>query len=217
MAVGDKIQKYKQLLIDLLPKGRLWDTINQPELERLLEITATEFDRVDARAQDALFEVDPRQTIELLEDWERLLGLPDECTPDDADEVTRRDQIVQKYTNVGGISAAFYEYLIAQLGFEATVTNPLPFRVGKSVVGDALTNDFEDPFYVGSSTVGEPLLNIGWLFYFNVELPATAVTYFEVGNSTVGDPLRLFENPLIECTIRKLKPAHTGVTFTFVE
>lgn len=185
------------------------------KLAQLLEALANEFCRVDDRVQDLIRESDPSQTIELLEDWERALGLPDECTPEAADEIERRTQLLQKLTNIGGISAEFYEFLILQLGFEATVTNPLPFRVGKSVVGDALTNDFEVPFTVGM-TVGEPLLNVGWLYYFNVEIPATAAEVFEVGD-TVGTPLREFSNPLIECTIRRLKPAHAGVTFTFIE
>ena len=215
MATGDKLNRYKEMLIDLLPPGKLWDTKNQPELDRLLATTAIEFCRVDDRAEDALREIDPRATFELLEDWERLLGLPDECTPDGPSLDERREQILAKYTNVGGISAAFYEALILQLGFVATVTNPVPFEVGKSRVGDALTNDFEVPFLVGTNAVGDSLFNVGWLYYFNVDLPATAVTFFEVGNSTVGEPLADFSNPLIECTIRRLKPAHTGVTFTF--
>ncbi len=213
---GSKLQKYKQLLIDLLPLGRMWDVKNQPELAKLLEATAVEFCRVDDRSQAALREVDPRITLELLDDWERLLALPDECTPDDINDIERRTQILQKYTNVGGISATFYEFLTAQLGFPSTVTNFVPFQVGRARVGDPLSNDFSVPFTVGGSVVGEPLLNEGWMFYFNVEMPITAAEVFEVGD-TVGTPLREFSNSLIECTIRRLKPAHAGVTFTFKE
>jgi len=209
------LQKYKQLLIDLLPPGRLWDVKNQPQLAELLETTATEFCRVDGRARDALKEVDPRITQELLLDWERLLNLPDECSPTGITDDERRTQIVEKYTDVGGLSKPFYEFLTAQLGFPSTVTDWKLFQVGRSKVGDPLTNDFDIPFEVGRSTVGEQLRVVGWLFYFNVEMPIDAADVFEVGNNQVGDPLRSFSNPLIECTIKKLKPAHTGVTFSF--
>lgn len=211
---GSKLQKYIDLLENLLPPGRLWQPRDQPLFSGVLGEMAEELCRVDDRVQDLLREADPRQTSELLEDWERLLGLPDECAPDDITLEERIGAVVEKYTNVGGLTASFYEFVIEQLGYTATVTNWLPFRVGQSTVGDPLSNDFDEPFTVGM-TVGEPLHNYGWLFYFNVELPASVVEVFTVGD-TVGTALRTFSNPLIECTIRKLKPAHAGVTFTFI-
>lgn len=216
MPSASKIAKYKQLIVDLLPRGRLWDVLNQPLLSALLESLAVELARIDDRVGDALREADPRQSVELLEDWERLVGLPDECSPENPTIEERRAQVLQRLTSVGGLSAAYYEFLTAQLGYPSTVTKPLPFRVGRSRVGDALTNDFDVSFTVGMR-VGEALRNVGWLFYFNVEVPATAATVFRVGHSTVGEPLRDFSNELIECTIKKLKPAHAGVTFTFTE
>jgi len=216
MPTPSKIAKYKELLSDLLPFGKLWDLRNQPKLSALIGSHAPELARTDDRVNDLLREADPRQADELLPEWEKLLGLPDECTPENPTVEERRGQVVQKYTSVGGISAAYYEFLTAQLGYPSEVTKPLPFRVGKSRVGDPLTNDFDRPFTVGM-TVGSSLRDVGWLFYFNVEIPATAIQIFRVGSSTVGEPLRSFSNELIECTIKKLKPAHAGVTFTFKE
>jgi uncharacterized protein YmfQ (DUF2313 family) len=212
----EKIQKYKELLINLFPTGPLWDFRNQPKLSALVGALAVEFCRVDDRITTLLeVESDPTKTIELLEDWERMLGLPDECSPEGADEIQRRLQVVQKYTNMGGISAAFYEFLTAQLGFPCVVTDYHVFQVGRSQVGDALYNDFEDALTVGE-TIGQQLLVWGWRTYFNVEIPTEGAETLEVGEE-IGVPLRLFSNPLIECTIKKLKPAHTGVTFTFKE
>lgn len=208
-----KITKYRQLIQDLLPRGHLWEVLSQPKLKALLESMAVELARVDDRGQDALLEVDPRTTTELISDWERLVGLPDECTPIGATLEERRQLVLRKYTSVGGLSAAYYEFLTEQLGYPSVVTDWRQFQVGRSRVGERLTNDFEEPFVVGM-TVGQSLFNVGWLFFFNVEMPATAIEVFEVGD-TVGLPLRDFSNPLIECTIKKLKPAHAGVTFTF--
>lgn len=214
---AEKIAKYKQLLVDLLPIGRVWDVLNQPTLAKLLSSLAVEFARVDDRVGDMLREADPRQTVELLEDWERLLGLPDECTPPNPTFDARRGQVVQKYTSVGGISGAYYSFLITQLGFPVNkVTKWRPFQVGRSVVGEPLTNDFDIPFVVGM-TVGNSLRLVGWLFYFNVQVPLVEDVRFEVGRSVVGERLRAYGNELVECTIKKLKPAHAGVTFTFTE
>jgi len=100
------------------------------------------------------------------------------------------------------------------LGFTTTVKNWVNFVAGRARAGDPLTNYWNRHFVAGS-TAGTVLSDIGWLYYFNVEMPATAVQHFIAG-SVAGTPLQTFSNPLIECTIRKLKPAHAGVTFTFV-
>jgi uncharacterized protein YmfQ (DUF2313 family) len=212
---GSRLAKFKNLLINLLPKGKLWRPIEQPVLSALLEAEAQELCRIDDRTKQMLLEVDPRTTDETLTDWETVFGLPDECTPEGLLVSERRVQLIQKMTNIGGISKQFYEFIATQLGFPTTVvTNILPFTAG-SKAGDALTNFFSGKFVAGSKA-GEQLTTVGWRYYFEVELPVTAATVFVAG-SFAGDPLRTFANPLIECTIKKLKPAHAGVVFSFVE
>lgn len=217
---GESLKKYKGLLPSLLPKGRLWNPLEQPNFKKYLDSLANELCRVDDKVEDLLFQADPRQaTIDggLIEEYERLLGLPDECTSEGTtltlDE--RRDQITQKLTNIGGLSKTFYEFIGNQLGFTISVDNDVNFIVGRSTVGQALTNYFNVPFTVGC-TVGEQLLLIGWRYYFSATLPTAAANFFEVGNNTVGDPLVDFSNDLMECTLQKLKPAHSAVFFKFV-
>lgn len=213
MASSNLLEKYKRLLPNLLPRGKLWQPKEQPIFKQLLDSFAVELCRVEERAKDLLREADPRQALELLEDYERLLGLPDECSPEGPSLQDRRDQILRSLTNVGGLSKEFYEFIGLQLGFVITVENRVNFIVGRGTVGQPLTNYFNRTFVVGD-TVGMQLKEIGWRYYFNVEMPATAADIFVVGD-TVGNPLVLFSNPLIECTMRKLKPAHSAVTFTF--
>lgn len=213
MASSNLLEKYKQLLANLLPRGKLWQPKEQPIFKKLLDSFAVELCRVEERAKDLLHEADPRQAFELLDDYERLLGLPDECSPEDPSLQDRRNQILRSLTNVGGLSKKFYEFIGLQLGFVITVENRVNFIVGRGTVGQPLSNYFNRTFVVGD-TVGMQLKEIGWRYYFNVEMPATAANFFVVGD-TVGNPLVLFSNPLIECTMKKLKPAHSAVTFTF--
>ena len=208
------IARYRDLLEGLLPKGRLWNPKEQPTFRKFLDSIAVEPCRVEGRYKDLLREADPRITSELLEDWERLLGLPDECSPEGQTPDQRRTQVTQKYTNVGGLSKEFYEFTAAQLGFSTTtVQNILNCVVGRATVGQALTNYFLEILTVGQ-TIGKPLQLVGWRYYWNVDMPATSVETLEVGE-TVGLPLREFTNPLIECTMQKLKPAHSAIFFTF--
>lgn len=217
MSGASKLQKYKRLLINLFPKGRLWRPNEQPVFDKVLESTAQELCRVDDRVKQMLLEVDPRTATdaESLGTWEDVLGLPDECTPDGQTEAERQTQAAQKLTNIGGLSKTYYEFLAAQLGFPTTVvTNILPFVAG-SRAGDRLTNFFNNTFVAGSPA-GMQLKEVGWRYYFEVELPVTAASVFVAG-SLAGEALRTFSNPLIECTIKKNKPAHAGVIFQFIE
>lgn len=214
MSTASKLAAYKDLLIKLLPKGRLWSPKDQPIFSDLLEATAQEPCRIDDRVKQMLLEVDTRTTDESLDTWEGVLGIPDECTADSQTNDERRQQLTQKLTNVGGLSVAFYEETNLNLGFVTKVENRVNFLAGRGRAGDPISNYFDEHFVAGS-TAGTPLAKWGWLYYFNVELPATASEHFVAG-SVAGTPLRTFSNELIECTMNKLKPAHSGVTFTFV-
>lgn len=208
-----KLAKYKNLIINLLPPGRLWSPKDQPVFDKLLESSVQEFCRVDDRRQQMILEIDPTKTFESLDQWENVMGIPDECTPDGQSTAARRTQIVQKLTNIGGLSKTFYEFIAAQLGFPTTVVKNWTNFTAGSLAGDPLTNYFNRHFVAGS-LAGTPLSEIGWRYYFNVEMPASATTHFVAG-SVAGTAIRTFTNELVECTMRKLKPAHSGVTFSF--
>jgi uncharacterized protein YmfQ (DUF2313 family) len=211
---GAKLDKYKELFINLLPKGRLWNPNAQPTFLKLITGVVTEFCRVDDRRDDMLNEIDPTKTDEAIDLWEDFLAIPDECTPDGQSIAERQIQIIQKLTNVGGLSKTFYEFIGAQLGFPTvTVKNWVNFVAGRGRAGDPLTNYF-DRHFVAGSVAGTALTEIGWLYYFNVDIPVTAATIFVAG-SFAGDPLRDFSNELLECTYKKIKPANSGVTFSF--
>lgn len=217
MANPSLVEKYRRLLGKLLPLGRAWEQLKEDSQQILLGL-AYEFCRVDERAQDLLQEFDPGTADELLTDWETLLGLPDECSPLAPDLAQRRQQARQKLAALGGTSKEFYEQVAANLGFDAIVRDYRAFRVGISRVGERLSNPFDpdkDVFRVGRNRVGDQLKIAGWRYIFEVNVEATVIEPFRVGRNRVGDPLVNFGNDILECTMAKLKPAHTGVFFTF--
>ena len=211
------VDKYLKVLSDLLPNGKAWQDIKCSPLVRGL---SHEFARIEDAIRNFLeVELDPRTTTELLPDWEKMLGIPDECTPDNLTLAERREQVTQKWTAQGGINAEYYEFVAEQLGFDVEVVNIPDFRVGISRVGEALTNHdvLENTrLRVGYGRVGERLRDYGWRFFFIVRLPASELRRFRVGENRVGDRLVDFGNELLECTFKKLKPAHNGVLFRFV-
>ena len=211
------IEKYKRALTDLLPDGLLWERI-KTDGTGLFRALAAEFSRVDSRGADLLLEFGPGTATELIDDWETLLGIPDECSEAQDDLAKRRAQARAKLASLGGMNSEFFVELAAQLGFDAVVRDYELFRVGKSRVGGRLSNAYDaarDQFRVGSHRVGDRLKRFGWRYTFEVNTEASMVEAFRVGYGRVGDRLRTFENPLLECMIKKAKPAHTSVFFTF--
>jgi uncharacterized protein YmfQ (DUF2313 family) len=74
---------YLSQLLALLPPGDALAREPGSRLERLLTVPAAELARVDGRVEALLLESDPARTAEMLADWERALGLPDECYPNE--------------------------------------------------------------------------------------------------------------------------------------
>jgi len=63
----------------LLPPGLAWVRDVDTILTSFVRAISYSFARVRRRALDLIEEIDPRTTYEMLEDWERVYGLPDEC------------------------------------------------------------------------------------------------------------------------------------------
>lgn len=195
--------RYLGVIKKLLPKGWAWRSAPGSVLDNLLAAFASEPARLEGRGFDFLKEMDPNQTFEMLDNWERLLGLPDECTPDDELTLARRRlRVLQKLTTGGGQSKSFYRRIANQLGYNIgvfDVENYSAFRVGRSRVGDPLTNTDE------------------WAFAFQIKAPASTIRRFRVGQSVVGERLVLAENVTLECVIRRFAPAHTVPVFSYTE
>jgi len=204
-------RRYKALLKKLLPLGWAWQIEPDSVFDEFLGSLSSEPARLEQRALDFLKEMDPNQTFEMIDNWERLLGIPDECTPDDYEPglSERRSRILQKLTTGGGQSIAFFKLIAQQLGYDIDVfdvKNYHEFRVGYARVGDALTNS-TDP----DGSVNEN----GWAFAFQIVAPAEFIRPFRVGRNTVGERLVVAENQTLECVIRRFAPAHTTPIFSY--
>lgn len=194
--MADTYLKYKELIKKLLPNGKVWNKEEGSNLTKIAAACSKEFGRIEDRAMELLEECDPRTATETLDDWERVLALPDKCIadPDSLTVEQRRDAIVQKIVGRGGQSLAYYEEVAARIGYEVTASNYYPFVAG--------------------SSAGDPLTNDDWRFWFNINAPSTA-TYFVAGSGSAGDPLVEYGEEVLECMINKLRPAHTEVLFTY--
>lgn len=194
-------QKYLKLVKRLFPRGYAWERIRDKDsnLSKLSDAYADELCKIDERALELIREVDPRSTVELLEDWERLLGLPDECDgQEDKTIQERRTRIIQLLTTRGGQNEQFYKELASNFGFEV----------------DVISAEDQPPFTAGSKA-GDRLTNGPWRYAFVINAPADFLVRFRAGQGAAGDPLVKVGNDTLQCLMEKYKPAHTIVLFSF--
>jgi uncharacterized protein YmfQ (DUF2313 family) len=91
---------------------------------KLMTCFALELERVDQQVVDIFAESVPGLSINLLPDWERVLGLPDECSSL-APTIEERQRITHtKYiTNYTTLNTQFFIDYAAALGSSITITN----------------------------------------------------------------------------------------------
>ena len=182
---------YLSQLQALLPQGPAWARDPDAVLTRLLAALSEEFARIDARAGQVIDEADPRNTTELLVDWERVAGLSALSPLDDSLLSTdqRRANLVSRITERGGQSPAYFIAMAARMGFVITITEFRRWNVGMAV---------NAPFY-----------GPDWNFAWRVNVPAVSVAAWSVA-SPVNAPFAIwFEAALLERALLDDKPAHT--------
>ena len=158
--MGLSADAYLRQLQALLPPGRAFTREPGAHLTQLLAALAEEFARVDSRADALMNELDPQTTSEMLEDWERVFGLPEICLYAVPQTVAqRRAALLAKMSSVDDLTQQFFINLAASIGYTVTIdenVNGSPFRWRVNSAAVSIT-----PFRVGASRVGDPLREWG--------------------------------------------------------
>lgn len=157
-------------------------------------------DEVLALAVAILAEDDPRTASQMLADWERVLGLPDECVVASGAVQTadqRRAAAAAKLATVGGQSRQYFIDLAAALGYPgATIDEYRPFNCNSNC-NDALWSEADR-------------------FAWQINLPSDGGTFLFNCNSPCDAPLAAWGDEAVECRIQRLKPAHTTAIVAYV-
>jgi uncharacterized protein YmfQ (DUF2313 family) len=231
---------YGEAFANLLPTGPAWPRERERLLMRVVSGLAQVWGFVDSRAADLLErESDPRQTVELLEDWERAWGLPDPCFSEPITIADRQRLLVQKMTMIGAQSRAFFIDVMHQVGHEITIKEWSPFMVGVSRVGDT-RGEWGEIFYpegrqpisgdpLGGTVdarppvsgdsydyrweIGAPEMRFDW----SVRVAVAKLTWFRAASGQAGvDPhLRIGLADDLECLLNRWKPAQTQLVFDY--
>jgi uncharacterized protein YmfQ (DUF2313 family) len=174
----------------LLPPGAVWPKNTDAGLTKLLLADADELVRIHNRVDQLQDEADPRTTVDLLADWEKDYGLPDQCMSLAATPEERRQRVFQKENWTGGISVPYFQDLLAALGYPGcTVTEFRPMRA--------------------NSKCNAALNQGGWRFAWRVNVPGSVAIKTMTANSPCNVPLRRWGDTTLNCILATYRPAHT--------
>lgn len=196
-------EQVRASLVAEAPRGWVWPHVAAgaaPSVfETLFKPLAVGLADVEATAAAMMLEIDPRTATLLLPDFERVLG-PDPCgrDPSTLSLEQRRQLAHQRWTARGGASIPYFVALAAKRGVAITISENRVTYAGAMVAGDELIEPPEQ-------------------FIWTVHLSLMGETLFIASEGQAGD--RLYDLVLsdVECDIRRAKPAHTEVTFSYEE
>lgn len=129
-----------------LPDGRCWEAKNLPGTNVYATISAcgAEFREIQKQIETLAREFDVRLTDQLLPDWEKSCGLPEECIGQMASLEDRRNAVILRLRKIPFVTKEELEQLAFELtGLSVTVTP------GSEIEMFAL--DFPARFSVGNS------------------------------------------------------------------
>lgn len=192
------VEAYTQALQALMPVGLAWTREPDAVQSAVLGALANSYQRSDSGALSLLRGGFPASATILLTEWEKSLGLPDDCSIGEVDTIGKRQAaVVSKLISTGGQSKSYFIGIARTLGFNITIKEFRQARSGLSVCGDGLNGE-------------------DWPFVWMVVADSTTVSFARAGNSYCGDPLRSWGNKQMECTFNKLSPSHTIVKFGYI-
>lgn len=118
-----------------------------PVLGNDLGAEARQLDLVQDAANNLLLEMDPRTTVQLLDDWERVYGLPDQGLMAATTVPERQARLTAKVLQTGGMSKPYFQALLQQAGYAAVIDEPRGFFAGTNAGGDRLYDPTKVTWY----------------------------------------------------------------------
>eukprot|EP00456_Euglypha_rotunda_P071462 TRINITY_DN6390_c0_g1_i2.p1 TRINITY_DN6390_c0_g1~~TRINITY_DN6390_c0_g1_i2.p1 ORF type:complete len:223 (-),score=42.00 TRINITY_DN6390_c0_g1_i2:395-1063(-) len=198
---GLTISSWLSALQALLPPGLALTLDPSARLTRLLEAIAAQMAAAQGRFDALLVEWDPRRATTMLTDWERFLGLPDDCMADVALSLNdRRVVAFQRLTERGGQSRSYFLDIAARFGEQ-----------------DAQIGDGFRPMNCGDNCQ-RPLYSDAdrYVWYVLFNHPAANARPMNCSDDC-SDALQSYTPSLAECPINERKPAHTTVLYAYME
>lgn len=185
---------YKNTLLALLPPVSY--ARNADGQRNQATIDGNALDAAADHAAAAENAVTPEYAGELIDNWERVLGIDNSDKP----ESYRISAVIAKINATGGLSIPYFLSLAKGAGYDIHITEEDCFRAGTSCAGDNL-NDEESQ----------------WRWCVDIADGNATAYIFRAGESRAGDRLTVYTDPIIETMFEELKPAWTYCRLEYAE
>ena len=186
---------YLTAFLGALPRGRAWPKLLESISARVLAGLTPGYVRHNAAAIALVTDAFPANTVNLLSAWQASLGLPDWCDSDPETLAAQQRAVVARFAGSGGQSVSYFISVAAALGYTVTITEFAEWSFGMRF--------------------GMPMSGPGWANTWQVNAPGFSVQAFACGATCFGEPFRSWGNTALQCTLRRLAPAHTTLIFSY--
>jgi len=180
-------------LASTIPDGRAWQAKSLPgtNMYAVVSACASEFRQIQIQIETLASEFDINLSEQLLPDWEKSCGLPEECIGQMASLADRRNAVILRLRRIPFVTKEDYENLAFQLtGLSVTVTPGAEIEL--------FPLDFPIPFSSGNSyfklyvTFNDAIGGFPYLFPFN---------FVSTGDN------------IIRCVFEQIAPANVLIIF----
>jgi len=190
------------LLAKYLPSGKALiakDNINS-NLYKFIKSQAQEFSLISSKLNETICEYDAQKTTKYVEEYERMLGIPEAgCFNTNVTIVRRRNQIYAKLLAIGTQTCDDLVKVIAALGI--TITCKTGFECGVFPVS------FPWCFF-GDTVAASHTLRITFIGFTDSNLFPVSFPWFFSGESYINN---------VKCFIESLIPANCRVFYAFTD
>jgi len=189
------VEENTQALADLLPQGVAWEAKNLEEsnMYKLLRALSKEFKRVQSKVNEFVTEHDPETTINLIEEWEAAVGIPDDCFKNDVSLDLRRKQVVAKLAKMNVQTAKDFIDLAAYFGYSVIIKD----------ITEGSTFPLTLPFTLGGDSSGTMHVKF-------VDLDTPGNVFPLTLPFTLGG-----DSNIIICIFNKLKPSTVEIIYSY--
>lgn len=133
----------------------------------------------------------------LLEDWERVYGLPNVCTATlEMTRLQRLNALAAKINEGGTFTKAKAIDVAAQLGYTVTITEHRAREYGKAISG----GDYGDR---------------DWNFVWDINSAINTFTQRRYGSAVMGEKYQVWGNEVLECVFKRRAMSGTIVRFIY--
>jgi uncharacterized protein YmfQ (DUF2313 family) len=190
-------EQQTDVIAGYLPNNEIFESKNYPDsnLRKVLLGLALEFTNYRDSINELVQQYFPDETTLFIEDWEQVVGIPDECLPVASTIEERRTNVLLKLAGINATTAQQFTDIAAILGFEIEVTNATDFSTFPYTLPIVLLTAADLPFTIFVTIIGEEPTNV---------FPYTFPFSF-------SDPIE----DLLRCLFEKLIPAHCQIIFRF--